>query len=58
VCFQITWAGSVTIIGALTGSFIPESVVGLNFALTAFFLVLCIDKCRTRKNLPVPLVAL
>jgi 4-azaleucine resistance transporter AzlC len=56
-CFQIAWAGSVTI-GALGGSFIPESVVGLDFALTAFFLVLCIDMCRNRKNVPVPLVAL
>ncbi len=56
-CFQITWAASVTI-GALGGSFIPEGVVGLDFALTAFFLVLCIDMCRNRKNVPVPLVAL
>lgn len=56
-CFQVTWAGSVTI-GALGGSFIPDSVVGLDFALTAFFLVLCIDMCRNRKNVPVPLVAL
>lgn len=56
-CFQIAWAGSVTI-GALGGSFIPESVVGLDFALTAFFLALCIDMCRNRKNVPVPLVAL
>lgn len=54
---QIAWAGSVTI-GALGGSFTPESVVGLDFALTAFFLVLCIDMCRNRKNVPVPLVAL
>lgn len=56
-CFQIAWAGSVTI-GALGGSFIPDSVVGLDFALTAFFMVLCIDMCRNRKNVPVPLVAL
>lgn len=56
-CFQIAWAGSVTL-GAVGGSFIPEGVVGLDFALTAFFLVLCIDMCRHRKNVPVPIVAL
>ncbi|WP_375141877.1 AzlC family ABC transporter permease [Zhihengliuella sp.] len=55
--FQVAWAGSVTA-GALGGTLIPSSVVGLDFALTAFFLVLCIDMCRARRTVGFPLVAL
>lgn len=56
-CFHATRAGSVTL-GALGGSFIPESVIGLDFALTAFFFVLCLDMCRKHRQLAMPLVAL
>jgi predicted branched-subunit amino acid permease len=32
--------------------------VGLDFALTAFFLVLGLDAYRIRRSIPIPLVAL
>lgn len=56
-CFQVAWVGGVTA-GALGGALIPDSVVGLEFALTAFFLVLGMDAYRSRRNVPIPLVAL
>ncbi|MDQ0854941.1 4-azaleucine resistance transporter AzlC [Arthrobacter sp. V4I6] len=56
-CFQVAWVGGVTA-GALGGTLIPKGVVALDFALTAFFLVLGIDAYRVRKNLPLPLLAL
>lgn len=56
-CFQVAWIGGVTA-GALGGTYIPANLVGLEFALTAFFLVLGIDSYRIRKNVPIPLVAL
>lgn len=55
--FQINWVASVTT-GALGGTLIPEGVVGLDFALAAFFLVLGIDAYRIRKNVPLPILAL
>lgn len=33
-------------------------MVGLDFALTAFFLVLGIDAYRIRRSIPIPIVAL
>lgn len=56
-CFQVAWIGGVTA-GALGGTLIPDNIVGLDFALTAFFLVLAIDAYRLSKNVPIPLVAL
>jgi 4-azaleucine resistance transporter AzlC len=56
-CFQVAWIGGVTA-GALGGTLIPDNIVGLDFALTAFFLVLAIDAYRLRRNVPIPLVAL
>jgi 4-azaleucine resistance transporter AzlC len=55
--FQVAWLGGVTA-GALGGTLIPEGVVGLDFALTAFFLVLGIDAYRIRRSIPIPIVAL
>lgn len=55
--FYVNWVASATI-GVLAGSLIPPSVVGLDFAITAFFLVLGIDAFRARRSLPIPLVAL
>jgi 4-azaleucine resistance transporter AzlC len=56
-CFQVAWIVGVTA-GALGGTLIPDSVVGLDFALTAFFLVLGLDAYRIRRSIPIPLVAL
>lgn len=55
-CFQVAWLFGVTA-GALGGTFIPEGIVGLDFALTAFFLILGIDAYRIRRSVPIPLVA-
>ncbi len=55
--FYVNWVVSATV-GVLAGSFIPSSVVGLDFAITAFFLVLGIDAFRARRSVPVPLLAL
>ncbi|WP_409471060.1 AzlC family ABC transporter permease [Streptomyces sp. HC307] len=55
---HLYWAGSATA-GALLGSLIPDSVTGLDFALTALFTVLALDALRDlRGDLPIPLLAL
>ena len=56
VFLQIFWVGSVTI-GALVGTFIPDWVVGLNFAITALFLILAIEAFKTRRDVPGPVAA-
>ena len=50
------WAGSVTL-GALGGTLIPPGVRGLDFAVTALFLVLGIDAFRARRDVPAAVVA-
>lgn len=50
------WVGSVTA-GALGGTLIPDSIVGLDFAVTAFFLVLAIDAFVVTPSAPLPLIA-
>ncbi|GAA2425962.1 AzlC family ABC transporter permease [Streptomyces macrosporus] len=55
---HLYWAGSATA-GALLGSFIPDSVTGLDFALIALFTVLALDAVRDlRGDLPTPVLAL
>lgn len=55
---HLYWAGGATA-GALLGSLIPDSVTGLDFALTALFTVLALDAVRSRRgDLPTPLLAL
>lgn len=54
--FQINWVASATI-GAVAGGLIPPEIVGLDFAVTAFFLVLGIDAFRARQSVPIPLIA-
>ncbi|MGW2700514.1 AzlC family ABC transporter permease [Streptomyces sp. NPDC001340] len=55
---HLYWAGGATA-GALLGSLIPDSVTGLDFALTALFTVLALDAVRDlRGDLPTPLLAL
>jgi 4-azaleucine resistance transporter AzlC len=55
--FYVNWVVSATI-GVLAGALIPPGLVGLDFAITAFFLVLGIDAYRTRRSVPIPLIAL
>ncbi len=55
--FQVSWVASVTL-GALAGSLIPSSVVGLDFAVTALFLVLGIEAFLTCRDVPAGVVAL
>lgn len=45
------------IVGALTGSALPGDIEGLEFALTALFVVLAIDAVRTVRDLPTPVLA-
>lgn len=54
---HLYWAGSATA-GALLGSLIPDSVTGLNFALTALFTVLALDALNDLRDLPTPALAL
>ncbi|MFI8239414.1 AzlC family ABC transporter permease [Streptomyces sp. NPDC085866] len=55
---HLYWAGGATA-GALLGSLVPDSVTGLDFALTALFTVLSLDAVRDRRgDLPTPLLAL
>lgn len=44
--------------GALVGKLIPDGVVGLDFALTALFVVLAIDAYRAGRDVPTPVLAL
>jgi 4-azaleucine resistance transporter AzlC len=53
---HVYWAGSVTL-GALGGTLIPPAVKGLDFAVTALFLVLGIDAFRARRDIPAAVVA-
>jgi 4-azaleucine resistance transporter AzlC len=53
---QVFWVGSVTV-GALGGTLIPDGVVGLDFAVTALFVVLGIDAFRARRDVPAAIVA-
>lgn len=55
---HLYWAGGATA-GALLGSLVPDSVTGLDFALTALFTVLLLDAVRDRRgDLPTPVLAL
>jgi predicted branched-subunit amino acid permease len=53
---QVYWVGSVTL-GALAGALVPAGVVGLDFAVTALFVVLGIDAFRARRDVPAAVVA-
>lgn len=54
--FHLFWLGSSTT-GALLGSLIPPWIQGLDFAMTALFVVLAIDACKARRSVPLPLIA-
>ncbi|WP_430334721.1 AzlC family ABC transporter permease [Rhodococcus sp. ACT016] len=54
---QLYWVlGGVT--GALFGSALPMQLTGLDFALTALFVVLAVDAFRARRDIPTPILAL
>ena len=53
---HLFWVGSVTA-GALAGTLVPDSVRGLDFAVSALFVVLALEAVRTRRDVPVALVA-
>lgn len=55
--FHLAWVSSVTI-GGLAGNLIPESVVGLDFAMSSFFLVLAMEAFLVRRSVPLPIIAL
>jgi 4-azaleucine resistance transporter AzlC len=55
--FYVNWVASATL-GAVAGGLIPPSVVGLEFAMTSFFVVLAVDAFRARRSIPIPLVAI
>ncbi|MFJ9680356.1 AzlC family ABC transporter permease [Streptomyces sp. NPDC101194] len=58
VFMQLYWVGGATA-GALLGSVVPNSVTGLDFAMTALFAVLALDAVRERRgDLPTPVLAL
>lgn len=55
---QLYWVGGATV-GALLGSVIPDSVKGLDFAMTALFAVLALEALRNwRTDVPTPVLAL
>lgn len=51
------WISSVTA-GAGLGLLIPPGIVGLDFAVTALFVVLGMEAYRARPSLPIPLTAI
>lgn len=55
--FHLAWVLCVAA-GAGVGALIPPQVVGLDFAVTALFLVLGLEAYKVRRSLPVPALAL
>ncbi len=56
-CLHACWISSVTA-GAGLGLLIPPNIVGLDFAVTALFVVLGMESYRARPSLPIPITAL
>ncbi len=55
--FHLCWVLSV-LVGSAVGSVIPPEVVGLDFAVTALFVVLTIEAWKVQRNVPGPVLAL
>ncbi|MGO3151051.1 MAG: AzlC family ABC transporter permease [Galactobacter sp.] len=55
--FHLGWVTAVTV-GAALGTLIPPQVVGLDFAVTALFLVLGMEAYKVKRSLPAPALAL
>ncbi|MGI5176192.1 AzlC family ABC transporter permease [Dactylosporangium sp. CA-152071] len=54
---QMYWVAGATL-GGLLGSRVPDGVTGLDFALTALFVVLAIEAIRAGRDIPSPVLAL
>jgi len=57
VSFHAAWVACVAA-GAGLGSIIPSSVVGLDFAVTALFVVLGMEAYKVRRAVSIPVLAL
>lgn len=55
--FHFFWIGSVAL-GGLAGAWVSAKIVGLDFAVTALFVVLGLDAYRTHRCLRLPLLAM
>lgn len=55
--FHLAWVLCVAA-GAGLGSLIPPQVVGLDFAVTALFVVLGMEAYKVRRSVPIPILAL
>ncbi|WP_344137964.1 AzlC family ABC transporter permease [Saccharopolyspora halophila] len=53
---HVYWVTAATA-GALFGALLPMRLEGLDFALTALFVVLAIDAYRVRRDIPIPVLA-
>ncbi len=54
---QIYWVAGATL-GAFFGALVPAQLAGLDFALTALFIVLAVDAFLARRDIPTPVLAL
>ncbi|MEV6671739.1 AzlC family ABC transporter permease [Streptomyces sp. NPDC051162] len=50
---QVYW-----VVGATLGALVPAQLVGLDFALTALFVVLAVDAYLAKRDIPTPVLAL
>ncbi|MET7906638.1 AzlC family ABC transporter permease [Streptomyces sp. NPDC005336] len=57
VFLQVYWVAGGTA-GALFGALVPARLVGLDYALTALFVVLFLDAYRAQRDIPTPALAL
>lgn len=57
VLFQVYWVAGATV-GAVFGFLVPARLVGMDFALTALFVVLAVDAYEVRREIPAPVLAL
>ncbi|WP_406689831.1 AzlC family ABC transporter permease [Saccharopolyspora sp. ID03-671] len=57
VLLQCYWVAGGTL-GALFGALVPFPLDGLDFALTALFVVLALDAHRARRSVPAPALAM
>ncbi len=56
IFLQVYWVGG-GLVGVAVGAFIPQQLVGLEFALCALFITLTLDAWRTRRQTPSALLA-
>lgn len=57
IALQASWVAG-TAMGGLAGQLIPPAVKGLDFTVTALFVVLAMDAYKVRRSIPVTVVAL